>query len=324
MITLSVRVVLPISPRARHSARRPQLAVGVHLALDVLRVVLGAVEPAQAVHRAARVRGRVPVGHAGLLERRLVRDRGRDRDGEVVAECLADRARLERGSEARHLVVLDRVAVLVHDHLGVLGVVDAALAVGDRQLLRAVAVEGVVAPELVDAHQLLALVDRRQGRPESERLDVALRLGHPVVRHHLLELILVARVDEPAAGVARRRPCLRLDLGVRAGESAGAVEVGQRLARVGRGERGVVRVLLVGQRLVLQRLHGIREEHLRRSGAARRRRLGRVRRLERSRRTARLPRSRASRIVSCAQRRSSGARDKRQHPRRAARCRARA
>ena len=73
--------------------------------------------------------------------------------------------------------------------------------------------------------------------PKPERLDVALGLGDPVVAHHLLELILVARVDEPAAGVARRRPRLRLDPGVGARERARAVEVGQRLALVGRGER---------------------------------------------------------------------------------------
>ena len=54
--------------------------------------------------------------------------------GQVVAEALADRARLGARAEAGHLVVLHRVAVLVDDHLGVLGVVDAALAQRDREL----------------------------------------------------------------------------------------------------------------------------------------------------------------------------------------------
>ena len=206
----------------------------------------------------------------------------------------------------------------MHDHLGVLGVVDAALAEGDRQLLRAVAVEGVVAAELVDAQQLLALVDRRQGRAEPERLDVALRLGDPVVAHHLLELVLVARVDEPAARVARRRPRLRLDLGVGARQRARAVEVGERLALVGRGERRVVRVLLVGERLVSQRLHGVREEHLRRSGTACRCRLGGVGRgsdrgAQRGHRDRELCGSCHARSV-----RGSGPRDQPQDPRRAA------
>ena len=50
--------------------------------------------------------------------------------GEEVAEALADRAllRIAARPEARHLVVLDRVPVLVQDDVGVLGVVDAAVA----------------------------------------------------------------------------------------------------------------------------------------------------------------------------------------------------
>ena len=47
---------------------------------------------------------------------------------EVVAERLADRAGVVAGAEAGHLGGVHRVAVLVDDHLGVLGVVDAALA----------------------------------------------------------------------------------------------------------------------------------------------------------------------------------------------------
>jgi hypothetical protein len=54
----------------------------------------------------------------------------------------------------------------VDDHLGVLGVVDAALAERDRRASGAVAVEGVVAAELVDAQQLLALVDGGSVEPK--------------------------------------------------------------------------------------------------------------------------------------------------------------
>ena len=50
---------------------------------------------------------------------------------QIVAEALADRARLSAGAEPRDLVVLDRMPVLVDDHVGVLGVVDATAAVLD-------------------------------------------------------------------------------------------------------------------------------------------------------------------------------------------------
>jgi hypothetical protein len=51
------------------------------------------------------------------------------------------------------------VAVLVHDHLGVLGVVHATLAERDVRLV--LTEERVVAAELVDAELDLALVDGR-------------------------------------------------------------------------------------------------------------------------------------------------------------------
>jgi hypothetical protein len=59
------------------------------------------------------------------------------------------------------------MAVLVDDDLGVLGVVDAALAEGDRELARPFSVERVVAAELVDSQELLALVDGRERRTEA-------------------------------------------------------------------------------------------------------------------------------------------------------------
>jgi hypothetical protein len=121
------------------------------------------------------------------------------------------------------------VAVLVHDDLGVLGVVHSALAVGDRQLARAVVEERVVAAELVDPHQLLAAVDGRQRRAEAERLDVQLGLGDPVVGHRLLELVLVARVDEALTGVGGGLAGRAQDLGVVARERPGVVQVGQRV-----------------------------------------------------------------------------------------------
>ena len=95
------------------------------------------------------------------MERRHAGLPARDHHREVVAERLADRTRLGTGAEPGHLGVLHRVPVLVHDHLGVLAVVDAALADRDEVAL-VVAEEGVVAAELVDAQLDLTLVDRPQ------------------------------------------------------------------------------------------------------------------------------------------------------------------
>ena len=72
-------------------------------------------------------------------------------DGPVVAEALADRAGLLASRTTKSLREVDRVAVLVEDHLGVLGVVHAALA--EAQLvLRVVGGERVVLAPLVDPH----------------------------------------------------------------------------------------------------------------------------------------------------------------------------
>ena len=58
--------------------------------------------------------------------------------------------------EARHLVVLDRVAVLVQDDVGVLGVVDAAVA--EVQRVVGAGVERVVVAEVVDVDRDRAVV----------------------------------------------------------------------------------------------------------------------------------------------------------------------
>ena len=63
--------------------------------------------------------------HGGVGGRR---DHVGDGHGPVVAEALADPAGLRADAEPGDLRVVDRVAVLVEDDLGVLGVVDTALA----------------------------------------------------------------------------------------------------------------------------------------------------------------------------------------------------
>jgi len=112
----------------------------------------------------------------------------------VVAETLADRTRF-LGGEDKVLREVDGVAVFVQDHLGVLGIVHAALA--EAQLvLGVVGGERVVLPELIDPYRLRPVVDRPLRSPEAEAVDVLLRLGDPVVGHDLLELVLVPRVEE--------------------------------------------------------------------------------------------------------------------------------
>ena len=122
------------------------------------------VEVADAVG-ASVVRGRVPVHRAGLRgpdRPPVVTGRVEtDRHPEVITERLADGAGVEARAEPGDLVVMHGVAVLVHDHLGVLGVVDAALAEPDQILL--VPHVGVVDPVLVDPQVVGTLQDRGQG-----------------------------------------------------------------------------------------------------------------------------------------------------------------
>jgi hypothetical protein len=96
----------------------------------------------------------------------------------VVAEALADRAGFFR-REREVLRELDRVAVVMEDHLGVLGVVDAALAEA-KLVLRMIGGEGVVEPPLVDPDRLRPVVDAGASTPSVARregLALAFRLG---------------------------------------------------------------------------------------------------------------------------------------------------
>jgi len=79
---------------------------------------------------------------------------------------------------------MHRVAVLVDDDLGVLGVlgvVDPALSEPQEILL--VGLAAVVDAVLVDAHVLSVHVHRTQCRPEAERPEVVLRLAN-IAAHH--------------------------------------------------------------------------------------------------------------------------------------------
>ena len=102
---------------------------------------------------------------------------------------------------------------------------------------------------LVDPEPLRLVVDRRQraAASEAEELDVLLRLGDPVVRHHLLELVLAAVEQERVRRRVGRVPGLADDHGPVTAQEARAVEVRQAHRPVRGLERRVVGVLLVGE-----------------------------------------------------------------------------
>ncbi|CAA9364446.1 MAG: hypothetical protein AVDCRST_MAG36-2937 [uncultured Nocardioidaceae bacterium] len=250
-------VALPDVPQ-RVAPDRP---VVVHLPDPVLEHPAG-VEPAQAVRHGRGVRRGVPVHDARLRrpDRPAVLPVRVQPDGhrEVVAEGLADGAGVEAGPEPGHLRVVHRVAVLVHDHLGVLCVVDAALAEPDVVVL--VPGVAVVDAVLVDPHVLALGVDRPERRAEAERLEVLLGLVDPEVDHHLLEPFVVTSVEEGVRRAVRLRAGAAADVDPPAVEPSRAVEVAQLHGRV-RRERDCARgVLLVGERLDPGRLHGIHLE----------------------------------------------------------------
>jgi len=139
------------------------------------------------------------------------------------------------------------VPVLVEDHLGILGIVDAALPEA-KLVLRVCRLERVVEAPLVDTRVLRLVVDRRKRRAEAEALDVPLRLGHPVVDHHLLELVLVPCVHEGVRGREGEVAGRAVDVGVGPAQEAAAVEVRQRDRVIRRRGQRRVGVLLVGER----------------------------------------------------------------------------
>jgi hypothetical protein len=154
---------------------------------------------------------------------------------------------------------MERVPVLMENDLAILGVVDATLPEA-KLVLRVRCLERVVEAPLVDTRVLRLVVDRGKRRAEAEALDVLLRLGEPVVDHHLLKLILVPRVCEGVRGREREVAGGAVDVGVIAAQETAAVEVRQRDRVVcGCRHRGVG-IFLVGERLVPQALHWIRDE----------------------------------------------------------------
>ena len=95
-----------------------------------------------------------------------------------------------------------------------------------------------------------SLLTARRLHAEAETLDVLLRLGHPEVRHDLLETVVAAAVKKLVAFRVGRVSRLARHVRPVADEKAAAVQVREGHDPVGRRERGVVGVLLVRQRLV--------------------------------------------------------------------------
>jgi hypothetical protein len=91
-------------------------------------------------------------------------------------------------------------------------------------------------------------------------VDVLLRLGYPVVGHDLLELVLVPRVTEGVRGRVGGITCFADDGRIISAEVAAPVEVGEGDVVIGGRWDSRIRVLLVGQRLITQRLNGIGNE----------------------------------------------------------------
>ena len=90
--------------------------------------------------------------------------------GEVKRPLQDDRTRL-LGGEGKVLREVDSMAVFVQDHLGVLGIVHAALAKA-QLVLGVVGGERVVLPPLIDPHRLRPVADRPQRYSEAEAVDV--------------------------------------------------------------------------------------------------------------------------------------------------------
>src|SRR6185295_9728613 len=133
--------------------------------------------------------GAVPVEDADVVPVAGPPGAGRHHRGPKVGEPLADRPSLFALAEPPNLVVLKSVAVLVHDHVGVLGVVHATAAVFD--LAGCGREERVVVSERVSDDDLGPLVDPLSAAcAKSEALDVALGAIDVEVGHQGLEAVL--------------------------------------------------------------------------------------------------------------------------------------
>src|SRR3954466_11356834 len=137
---------------------------------------------------------------------------------------------------------MHRVAVLMQDDFGILGIVDAALA--KAQLILFVGGEGVVLTPLIDANGLSVLIDGPAGCSEAKALDIFLCLSHPIIGHHLLKAIVVPAIAEIRISRIGWIAGFADDVGPIAAKIPATVKVGQRYDAIGRLQGGIVGVLL--------------------------------------------------------------------------------
>src|SRR6185369_2589593 len=110
----TIRLLLAENSANMPEAGAPDLAVGVDFVLNVLRIVLRAVEPAQ--ERRVAASGRLVIHSVPLADEDVVLVALSEvRSRPVVAEALAHGAALVGRAPAGNLVVLNRVTALVID-----------------------------------------------------------------------------------------------------------------------------------------------------------------------------------------------------------------
>src|SRR3990172_669602 len=184
--------------RLRWLSRRREGPAGV----VILGVMLGVVQGSQSGRAAAVVvRDVEPLGQAGIAV---------DRPGQEIAEPLSHRPGLfSRGgaaeAPARHLIVLNSVAVLVHDDIGVLTGVGAprtAAGAGISEVEPAVdwIIERVAIVEVVSVGRDGVIQDVARAA-EAQRLYLPLHRVNVAVDHDLLKAIIAAGIDIAAAGL---------------------------------------------------------------------------------------------------------------------------
>lgn len=175
----------------------------------------------------------------------LLRNRQAHGYRKIAAKGFANRAGLEAGAKPRHLRVVHRMAVFMHDRFAVFGVVAPPLPNRSTPCLSQEYV--VVNTSLVNAHILGPHIYRGQhAGPEAQALQVKLGLGDPEAGHHLLKLILVVGIDNGVGWRASRAAGLAY-IGVVAPQVAAATQVAERYLVASGRRNGCIGIVLVAK-----------------------------------------------------------------------------
>src|ERR1051326_5159664 len=143
--------------------------------------MLWAIKPSQTRRIRRAVRRRIPICYAKVLK--PAAGLRTDRCAPIVSESFPHCACFAGRAKAGHLIILNRMAVLVQNDFCFFGIVNSSQPIGD--VCRARRVEGVVTIETIYGEDLLPIVDVRK----SQRLDVALSHVDVVVTHDLAEAV---------------------------------------------------------------------------------------------------------------------------------------